>query len=240
MKCAPTPLETETNGSWKGEAVFDEGYINITLYFMQEVDYEKIAVALNGNGGYGKLKRWRVECFGSKGKALCYSGSATRLETEMDGFGGDLRLLQDELGVPDGKWRAEVAYESYEGASEDGALVQFEIRDGKLCDWKQSVVTMEEATPWFGFELEHDGAKVIPSKRYEEEVVEPMLAAMLPPLHRACNKLLRRYGFDSVPQDKWVCMVDADELGKVAAFRDACIDLMREAGLLVEPDGSDF
>lgn len=214
-----------------------KGYINVSVRIDDGVDadVELIARTLNEAGGHGRWDMWEAQA-----GALFFGGDGSWLETETERVLQELAQLQDRFGIPDTRWRAEFAYESFEDASSDGALVQFEVRDGKITDWKQSVVAMEDATPWFDISVEHDGDKVIPAKRYEEEVVEPVLEAMLPALHRTCNKLLRRYGFPPIPQDEWVALVDADDAGKVAEFRDACVELMREAGLHVESDGTDF
>lgn len=137
----------------------DHGYITITIRFDAPYALETVARVLNEVSCCAHWSSWGNCWSVERGlapdshDAICYSGEATWLETEAGDLALHLAALEDELGIPVSAWRATVAYESFEEPTSNGALVEFDIADGKICNWKESVVKMVDATPWFEFSI---------------------------------------------------------------------------------------
>jgi hypothetical protein len=75
-------------------------------------------------------------------------------------FFGAVDNLKQELStfpVPFDKWQARVHYEYLDDVpGEDGSIVEFCILNGVLSGFKESRVTMVDATPWCTFDLKEE------------------------------------------------------------------------------------
>ncbi len=210
----------------------EKGFINVDLEFdlgglPEGVSVERVMLLLNERGNNGD---WTLML----GNLLHMEGDAGWLDDESYDLRNDLMMLYDVLGIENSCWTLNVNYQSFEESWESGAIVNYKVQDGNICSWQQSVVVMEDATPWFSFDMTHGDTKMIPAKRYADEVERPLMEVMEPTLRRFYNRLCRKYGF--VP-------ADADKFGELflsSGVGNACLGMMEEAGLNVKPSESEY
>lgn len=84
-----------------------------------------------------------------------------KLEWESAGWFFDaVENLKTELSTipaPPDKWEAHVHYEYLDdGPSADGAIVEFDVIDGAVANFKESRVTMVACEPWATFDLKEE------------------------------------------------------------------------------------
>ena len=112
--------------------------------------YIEITVTLYDEKFLGEMREW------SKSYGFIFMDGVYRKAEDASYLDSEACYVAEMLAditVPRTDWKAHIAYENFSYANEDGSIVEFDVIEGKLCNYKESRIVMVEREPWFRFDL---------------------------------------------------------------------------------------